>query len=216
MTRSRSPLCCCAVIVTGAMAASAPAEQLINGGFEQPAVATFVTVTAPDAATIPGWNVIGGTVDIANAAGNGFITGPAFGGAQYLDLNGTSAGDIRQTFPTSPGVKYTLSFAYANNYVNAPSQSATLGLADGANTFINTAITHSTSVAGNLDWTLFTQDFTAQQATTTLSFTSLISGSGGVLLDGASVTVAPEPIAAMAMGSIALLAGLRSRKAHQR
>jgi hypothetical protein len=193
------------------MSAAASAEQLTNGGFELPTQTTFLTVTAPDAATIPGWNVIGGTVDVANAVGNGFVTGPAYSGAQYLDLNGSSAGDIRQTFATTPGASYTLSFAYANNYVNTNNATATLAVADGATTFINTTITHTTSAAGVLDWSVFTQNFTAQQATTTVSFTSTVGGAGGILLDGVSVAVAPEPVAAMGIAALGLVMTGRRR-----
>ena len=187
---------------------SSASGQITNGSFEQPATATFVSVTAPDTVTIPGWNVMAGTVDVGNALGNGFFTGPAYHGTQGLDLNGSSAGTIRQAFPTTPGTSYILSFAYANNYANTTSAPASVVLRDNTNLFLSTTVTHSTSTAGNLDWTLFTHPFTAQEAITTLTFTSLIAGNGGLLLDGVSVVV-PEPVTSAVIGTLALATARR-------
>ncbi|MEP6809573.1 MAG: DUF642 domain-containing protein [Chthoniobacterales bacterium] len=176
----------------------AQADQIQNGGFEQPATSTFLDVVAPDNSSIPNWSVTAGSVDVVNAVGNGFDVGPAFAGAQYLDLNGFQAGTIAQTFNTLAGVTYNLQFAYANNYNPPTSLSAQLLLTGVSSTLLNTTVTHSTSVAGNLDWTLATFAFTADGSSATLSFHSLNQGVGGIFLDGVSVTQAvPVPLSAV-------------------
>src|ERR1019366_5155861 len=145
------------------------ADQIVNGGFEQPTTATFTDVVAPDASTIPGWTVMGGSVDVVNAVSNGYNVGPAFNGAQYLDLNGYAAGTIAQTFATTPGTIYRLSFAYANNYNPPTSLTASVTVADGSGTLLTTIVTHSSSVSGNLNWSVFNQTFTANRSSATLT-----------------------------------------------
>ena len=177
-----------------AAATSTLAANLIqDGGFEQPVTSTFVDVVAPDATTIPSWNVTGGSVDVVNAAGNGFDVGAAYEGAQYLDLNGTAAGTISQVVPTLSGVTYTLQLAYANNYAPPSSLTANVTVIGASATLLSTSITHSSSVAGNLNWTIFSQNFTADGASATLTFASQNSGNGGVFLDAISISQAPEP-----------------------
>ena len=177
-----------------AAATSTPAANLLlNGGFEQPLTSTFVDVTAPDATTIPDWNVTAGSVDVVNAAGNGFDVGPAFEGAQYLDLNGTSAGTLSQVVPTLSGITYSLQFAYANNYNPPTSLTADVTVTGVSSTLLSTSVTHGSSVAGNLNWTVFSQTFTADGSSATLTFASQNSGSGGVFLDAVSIMQVPEP-----------------------
>ena len=169
------------------------ANLLLNGGFEQPLTSTFLDVTAPDAATIPDWNVTAGSVDVVNAVGNGFDVGPAYEGAQYLDLNGTSAGTISQVVPTLSGTTYLLQLAYANNYQPPTSLTANVTVTGVSSTLLSTSITHNSSVAGNLNWTIFSQTFTADGSSATLTFASQNSGNGGVFLDAISISQVPEP-----------------------
>ena len=148
----KKPLLRIAILFVGLGAGNAIAEQIVNGGFEQPVTATFIELSAPDSSTIPGWTIMSGSVDVVNAVGNGYDVGPAYQGAQYLDLNGYDAGTIAQTFATTPGVTYLLSFAYANNYDPATSLTALVTVTNSSGTLLSTNVTHSTSVSGNLNW----------------------------------------------------------------
>jgi hypothetical protein len=90
---------------------------------------------------------------------------------------------------------YTVTFAYANNFYADPSTtaSATVRVFDGLGDRLNQTITHTGSVAGDLNWSLFTSQFTALRNTTSVEFTSLtdVDGySGGIYLDGVQVTLA--------------------------
>ena len=169
------------------------ANLIQDGGFEQPVTSTFLDVAAPDGTTIPGWDVTGGSVDVVNAAGNGFDVGPAFEGAQYLDLNGFAAGTLSQVVPTLSGKTYSLQFAYANNYNPPTALTADVTVLGVSSTLLSTSVTHSTSMAGNLNWTIFNQTFTADGSSATLTFASQNSGNGGVFLDAVSIMQVPEP-----------------------
>ena len=193
-TKQFAVIACSLSCLTFIAATSTLAANLIqDGGFEQPVTSTFVDVAAPNATTIPGWNVTAGSVDVVNAAGNGFDVGPAFEGAQYLDLNGTAAGTLSQVVPLLSGITYSLQFAYANNYNPPSSLTANVTVTGVSSTLLSTSVTHGSSAAGNLNWTVFSQSFTADGTSATLTFTSQNSGDGGVFLDAVSIMQVPEP-----------------------
>lgn len=174
---------------------AAQANVISNGSFETPDTSTIIVVGAGDP-TITNWTVGLIGVDLVDAAGNGFVSGAAADGEQYLDLDGSPGpGSISQTFATTPATQYTLTFDYANNYTTPGTAQALVQVADGANTYLSNVISHNTSVAGNLDWTSYPAfTFTAQQATTTLSFMSMSGGVfGGILLDKIEINAVPEP-----------------------
>ena len=166
---------------------SARAQMIINGGFETPDALTYLTVFAGET-TIAPWVVGGASIDVVDID-NGFTVGDAFEGLQYLDLDGAGAGQLTQTFRTRPGVRYMITFAYANNYVNQPSASATVRLYDTQGDILNRMISHSTSVPGDLHWTLFKGQFTARKSTTSFELTSLsaVDSFGGILVDAVTV-----------------------------
>ena len=74
---------------------STNAQLIINGGFETPDTPTYIDVRAGQN-TIAPWVVGLHSVDVGDAALNGFISGPAFEGAQMLDLNGLERGRLTQ------------------------------------------------------------------------------------------------------------------------
>ncbi len=166
---------------------SARAQLITNGGFETPDALTYLTVFAGQT-TIAPWMVGLASVDVVDID-NGFTVGDAFEGLQYLDLDGAGAGQLTQTFRTRPGVRYMISFAYGNNYVNQPSASATVRLYDTQGDILTRTISHSTSVPGDLHWTPFRGQFTARKTTTSFELTSLsaVDSFGGILVDAVSV-----------------------------
>lgn len=180
-------------VAFGAAIHSTNAQIITNGSFETPNVSTFVTINAGQT-TIAPWVVNLGSVDVVDSNFNG---APAFQGQQYLDLDGISPGRVTQPFATTPGLSYTINFAYANNYLNQPSASATVKLFDLGGVRLSQTITHSSSVSGNLNWTVFGGQFTAVQSTTSLEFSSLSApgSGGGIFLD--AVQIVPEPASAV-------------------
>lgn len=169
---------------------------VLNSGFEHPltGIEEFLTFNPGDV-TLPGWEIIFGGVDVVH---QNFFGSPAYEGSQYLDLDGSPGpGGITQEIATTPGVCYEFSFAYANNPTSAFSVNfAQARIYDsGGDLFAPLVFSHSTSVTGNLDWSLYTTTFTASQAITQLEFLSFspIPSSGGMLLDRISVVAIPEP-----------------------
>jgi choice-of-anchor C domain-containing protein len=179
------------------MPPEARANLIVNGSFETPSGGTHF---AGDT-SISGWSIISGSVDLVNTS---FYN--AFTGQQSLDLDGVGPGAIAQTFATTPGTPYVLSFEYANNpFGPTLVPTATVTLTDtGGNTLFSQNVSHSGSQAGAMNYDLFTTNFTATSLTTRFILTSKdpLGSVNGPAIDFVSVDTAPsvpEP------GSIALM-----------
>lgn len=192
------------IVTVAAVLAStaARADLIVNGGFEQPATTGQGGLFAAGDPSITGWTIVSGSVDIHNSS----LFDP-FEGRQALDLDGASAGTIEQTFATSAGGSYVLSFEYANNPFGVTSPATALAslFGAGATPLLSQAISHSGSSARAMNYTLFTAAFTADSATTRLRFASTDSPASvnGIVLDAVSVnpTAVPEPGSLVLLGS---------------
>ena len=175
------------------------AQLIINGSFETPDTPTYIWIDAGQN-TIAPW--VGGFhhVELGDAVGNGFITGPAFEGVQFLDLHGR----LTQAFATTPGLLYTVTFAHTDNYWHSARSSTTASarvrLFDGLGDRLNQTFTHTGAVADYFNWTAFNGQFTAIENTTRLEFfplTTVAGGDpGGIMLDAVAVRIVPEPASA--------------------
>ena len=166
--------------------------ELFNGGFETPSVSGSAsgasTFSAGDPSLSP-WEIVSGSIDVVDSR-----IWPAFQGAQSIDLDGVSAGTIQQSFVTSPGQTYQLSFYYANNSDN-PTQTDTATVSvTGDGTLLSQGITHVGSTPSNMDYSHFLGTFVADSATATLQFASTTPGVYGVVLDGVSVRAVPGSV----------------------
>ena len=184
------------------LAMGAHANLVQNGGFEDIGSATLqpwggYTYGAGFASVLPGWNVNFGNVDIVPASFS-FLQSAA-SGSNFLDLNGFTSGGISQTLATVAGQQYNLNFKYSGN-----GAAAALMLLNPVGPTPLTGQTFLSAAGGNpVAWLDGAFTFTALSNTTLLSFNSLNTGTGGLLLDSVSVTAVPEP------GTYALmLAGL--------
>ncbi len=182
------------VLVTAVAATihSTNAQLIINGGFETPDTPTYMYIYAGQNTLAP-WVVGSPYVEVGDAVGNGFITGPAFEGAQMLDLHGR----LTQAFATTPGSLYRVTFAYTDNPAEPAEPgpgSARVRLFDGLGNRLNQTFTHTGAVSNDFHWKVFNGQFTAVTNTTSLEFTPLTtvpSGvPGGILLDAVQVTLA--------------------------
>jgi hypothetical protein len=118
---------------------------------------------------------------------------------------------LTQTFATTPGQTYDLTFAYSHNYTASffpggpfiTSASASVSVVDNLNnSLLSNTVTH-TNANPLPDYTLFSQTFVADTALTTLTINNLTGGfNGGIYLDDVSVDplVASVPLPAAGAG----------------
>ncbi len=168
---------------------------------------------AAGSTAITGWVVTGGTIDIV--AGGPTVLGEANTGSQMMEVNGSSAGTIQQTFPTLVGHSYTLALFYSNNPNPAeaqPSYAAEVSV-QGASVLVDQILTHAGATTANMNYLPFSATFEADSTTTTLILASRQSGFNGVYFDTVSVVPEPSSWLMLAMGAGVLLAfGWRTRR----
>ena len=209
-------------IALGAVSKPARADLIVNGGFEFPSIGNVFyqnygsfTNNPYAGPSFQGWDVTFNNVDIVNPMA-GPWNAPAFEGVQILDLVGYgSTGAIEQSFTTTPGQSYLLTFAYGNNPGSGAAAASVTVF--GSSSLLSALVFHDTSGNGNLNWNLYSASFVANSETTTLGFNTTLGGNnGGILLDAVAVSAVPEPAtwAMMIFGfaGIALMAYRRSRK----
>jgi choice-of-anchor C domain-containing protein len=194
---------------------------IIDGGFENPPVSgalqTFGTGSVLGGAG--GWTVVSGSVDVINSYW------PAVEGKQSLDLAGSTnnGGAIAQTFATTVGQTYLLTFEYANN-TDVPFATANvLVFSNPTAPLLNDNISHSGSSNASLaamNYTAFSATFTADAASTTLQFTSTSPFlNNGIALDDVAVTQvtpAPPTVALLGAGAATLLVAGWCRRGRRR
>ncbi len=114
-------------------------------------------------------------------------------GAQALDLDGFNPGSVKQSFVSTIGTTYQLSFAYANNgsggtFGGTRTADVTVTDAGGA-ILLSSSVSHTGSTPREMNYQMFTATFVADTATTTLQFTSTdpSNSNDGIVLDAVSV-----------------------------
>jgi Protein of unknown function (DUF642)/PEP-CTERM motif len=184
----------------------ARANLIIDGGFDSPTAPVsfsfyenYGPVTGDPqyggASFDSSW-VIKGNVDLVVAPAppaNGWLPVST---PYSLDLNGNTNGNpegaIAQTFNTTSGQKYLLSFYYSNNAYGSPQPA----VADYSIGNVTGSVSHAGTDPSNMNWMLQTAIFTANSPMTTLTFTEDDAHpccNGGIALDSISVTAIPEP-----------------------
>ena len=156
------------------------ANLLTNGGFETDAQAAGGYSIKSN---LTGWT--GGTygIELRDA-----MSGTAYDGKNFIELDTTANSSISQSFTTIVGQTYQLSFAYAARPDNLGAASD--GMSWSAGNMNDVAFGQNT----NANWTMADASFVATSTTTTLSFKAIgTSDSYGTSLDDVSVRAIPEP-----------------------
>jgi choice-of-anchor C domain-containing protein len=202
-----------AVTLIFGLLTNANANLIVNGSFEQ-GTDPGVWAQLPNGSTdIVGW-VVG--PDAIDYKGTYWV---ASDGGRSLDLdNSPGFGGIMQTFATTPGETYEVTFDFAGNPypdLDPPIKYMGVSAAGQSAGFFFDVTGHDTT---NMGWETHTWQFTATGSSTTLAFYSLDSfgtehsGIFGPALDNVSVLIIPEPatLSLLGLGSLVLL---RKRRA---
>lgn len=126
-----------------------------------------------------GWQVVSGEVDLR---GDAWTKGPDAG--NLVDLNGTMPGAIEQVIETTPGARYSLTFAFGGNFRNTSVSGSVfdfeVSAADQRAVFSTEA--HPGWSWQNLAFQSQTVTFTALDTSTTIGFQSLTPGGYGAII----------------------------------
>jgi choice-of-anchor C domain-containing protein len=157
---------------------------LTNGSFEDGNYVDngsgFEQLNAGDA-SITGWTVDAGSVDWIGT----YWTAQA--PSMSIDMSGTEPGTISQTFDTTIGNTYTVSFYLSGNPAGDPAVKTLDVSATGGTTDSYTYDTTGNDLT-NMNWAAESYSFLATSASTTLSFVSTTAGAFGPALDNVVVT----------------------------
>ncbi|MEU2083125.1 choice-of-anchor C family protein [Streptomyces albus] len=156
-----------------------------DGGFEYPKVPPLNIQQYAAGQSFGPWKVVSGTVDLIGA---GYW--PAAEGSQSLDLNGNEAGGVSQTFATTPGTTYTVTYSLAGNPDLGPTVKTGKVLVDGQD-----VQDFSCDITGrsrqDMGWGSRRATFVATGSSTTLTFLSTTANSpSGPVIDDVKVSVA--------------------------
>jgi len=195
---SVSLLLTAALLQAGGVAArAAPAQSaslLVNGSFEEgPRAGAFVNV-ASGSATIKGWSVTGEGVDFIGTlwhGSEGLHSIDLDGSVRSAKVRGYVHGGMAQTFATTAGTRYLVTFDLAGNPYGAPVKKPLRVSAAGQSQDFSFDVTGKNT--RKMGWTPSRWTFTANSASTTLEFSSLTvppSTGWGAVID--NVVVTPE------------------------
>ena len=195
-----------ALIVTPVQAANL----IQNGSFEtatvNPNPGTSYITLGVGSTVITGWTVSQATIDYIGTYWQ------ASEGSRNLDLSGLNAGGIQQTFNTTVGETYRVTFDLAGNTDGSPTIKEMRVSAGGNSADFSFDITGKSR--SNMGWVSKSWGFTATGTTTTLSFLNLADTAYGPALDNVSVialsppptpTSIPEPSSMLGLLSLGVL-----------
>ncbi|MFB6894575.1 choice-of-anchor C family protein [Kitasatospora sp. NPDC056327] len=174
--------------VTGtATGATRALSRFDDGSLETPKVAANAFQGLNAGSAIGPWRVTAGTVDHIGA---GYWQ--AAEGDQSLDLSGGNAGTVAQTFTTTPGTTYSVTYSLAGNPNAGPVVKTGQALIDGQEfQAFSFDVTGRTRAAMGYVTRQFA--FVAINASTTLAFRSTTNSNAGPVLDNVQVLPCAGP-----------------------
>lgn len=169
------------------------AQILTNGNFDQGPVipqASPVHPVAPGSTALTGWTVTGGAVSIVTD--NYWVP---LSGTRSLVLSSTGPGAVEQSFSSSAGNVYRLTFWLSGEPFSSPTLKhlrVTAGDTQQDYTFDVSPAWH-----WDMHWQQHTLDFTAAGPVTTLRFASLDASQWGPAIDSALVVLVSTGVPAV-------------------
>ena len=168
-------------VILLAFAATTSGATFQNGDFEHGSVPNTCNVfdLPVGSNVITGWTVSVGTIDWESPPPCGWLASRRMNsvGKNSIDLVGQfCVGGIQQTFDTTPGRQYRLSFALAGNYGAPPVIKPLAVTVNGVTT--NFLFDTTGKSAFNMGWVRKNIDFVASGSASTVTFVSDVSASG--------------------------------------
>lgn len=194
-----------------ALAASSPllaASLITNGSFEIGNTGGSFTTESAGSTDITGWTVASGSVDYINSYW------AASDGLRSIDIAGSSVGALSQSFATTAGQSYVVSFDLSSNPdLRGPRDLLVSIDGDGPLVFTHPGATGKD--AAGMNWTAQSFSFLAGGPLTTIMFTTngTAQGAYGPALDNVSILGVPEPAAwALMLAGFGLVGGAMRRR----
>ncbi|MER7770805.1 choice-of-anchor C family protein [Kitasatospora sp. NPDC096140] len=190
MQLSRTRVAAVALLAATATALAVPAQaaggtralsRFDDGSFESPKAPAGSFTNLATGQTIGPWRITAGNIDLIGA---GFWQ--AAEGDQSVDLNGGTGGTIAQTFTTTPGTAYSVTYALAANPAGGPAVKTGKALIDGQD-FQDFSFDSTGKTMAAMGYVGRQFSFVAQNSSTTLTFTSTVAGAYGPVLDDVQV-----------------------------
>ncbi|HAI63021.1 MAG: hypothetical protein UU64_C0006G0063 [candidate division WWE3 bacterium GW2011_GWF2_41_45] len=151
-----------------------------NGSFETGTDPGAYTELSSGAGNIDNWTIVSGSIDYIGTYW------PAFEGSRSIDMSGTAAGSISQTFTTVIGTTYEVTFDMAGNPDGGPVDKTMTVMATGGLEEDYTFDSTDSTLAA-MGWLPKKYTFTATATDTILTFTSTTAGSFGPALDNVKI-----------------------------
>ncbi len=197
-----------AVFVCAAgLAGSAHANLIMNGSFEESTLnpGGSWSVLGGGDSSIAGWTTVGGGVDYFGTS----IT--ASDGIHSIDINNTTAGGgVEQTFATTAGWVYTVTFDMSANMFGSPAEKVMRVSAGGSSEEFVFDYVAAGSTAQDPKWESMEWSFVASGSSSSLRFTGVSGGVFGAALDNVVVTGALPAPSSIAM--LGLAGGMLARR----
>lgn len=169
---------------------SASANILVNGSFEESEglnPGSGWTPVGGGSGAITGWTTLGSGVDYMGTLW------PASDGIHSLDLNNTSEGGVSQSFGTTAGHRYTVTFDMSANMFGGPAIKTMDVSAGGSVESFEFDYVAAGATPADPAWASHEWSFVATSSTTTLTFASTVGSVYGPALDNVVVTGIPAP-----------------------
>ena len=210
-TLNRGLFAAVAFSAVGLVGTGAHANLLLNGGFEigtAPPNGQFSTPLSGDSTTISNW-IVGGPA----GASVDYISGywQPNSGSRSIDLSGSTDGaggfkwgSLSQTFATTLGQQYKVSFWLSGN-PDGPPPTKAIDVSVGSTLFQTTfALAAHPTTRADMGWVLTTFLFVANAASQTITFSANAVANNtfyGPAIDDVDISAVPLPPALLLFGS---------------
>ncbi len=175
-------------LITNGSFENAPSPNVVNPG------QSWITLAAGSGA-LAGWTIDSGTIDVHGPG----AAWPFSDGVRNVDVSGTGAGSLSQTFATVPGEAYSVLFDLsANNYCGSAVKQLQVTAPGTVETF---SVDVTGIPAGQVPFKTKSFVFAATGASSTLKFNSLENSSCGPLVDKVGVYVLEDQAISIKSGS---------------